>query len=86
MNVSISNSDAQSCFLKSHNSMPIYTNHASILLNNGNRNYNCLEEQNGIEVGRTSPSGSSSDSRKSRYSTASLDSGRGSDGKVMRLY
>ncbi|CAG2122692.1 unnamed protein product, partial [Medioppia subpectinata] len=36
----------------------------------------------GVDVGRVSPSTSSNDSRKSRYSTASLDSGRGSDTKT----
>ena len=40
-----------------------------------------LEDQ-GVDIGRISPSSSSNDSRKSRYSSASLDSGRGSDTKV----
>ena len=39
-------------------------------------------EDHGVDVGRLSPSSSSNDSRKSRYSSASLDSGRGSDAKV----
>ena len=39
-------------------------------------------EDHGVDVGRLSPSSSSNDSRKSRYSSASLDSGRGSDTKV----
>ncbi|CAG2175358.1 unnamed protein product [Oppiella nova] len=39
-------------------------------------------EDHGVDVGRVSPSTSSNDSRKSRYSSASLDSGRGSDTKT----
>jgi len=39
-------------------------------------------DDHGVDVGRVSPSSSSNDSRKSRYSSASLDSGRGSDTKT----
>ncbi|XP_054160332.1 caskin-2-like [Oppia nitens] len=55
----------------------------SVNLNpNSMNNSRASLEDHGVDVGRVSPSTSSNDSRKSRYSSASLDSGRGSDTKT----